>query len=140
MIGSAVRHAINVAILVCALGLAAPAGAQVSDRPRAVSAYALTPKRIAASTAVLVGLISAVFGGVALARSGGRIGAGNARGAPGVALTMGSIAVIIGGAIVSTADGGLGTGNGVAGGIVAMVVGSLGSTFGWLARSRRAAR
>ena len=131
-----------VAVLVSVLGAAAPAVAQVSDRPPSVSAYTLTRERLTASSAALVGLSSAVIGGVALARTGGRRGAGNGRGAPMLALTLGTIALIAGGVIVTTADGGVGTGNGFAGGIAAIVVGSVGSAFGWLvlARSRRTTR
>ena len=132
---SSVAHLVTGAVLVCVFGLAVPAAAQASAQPPAVSPYTLTPERIAASTAALVGLISAVIGGVALARSAGRVGAGNGRRAAMAALAMGPIALIIGGLVVATADGGLGTGNGLAGGIVAMVVGLLGSALGWRARA-----
>jgi hypothetical protein len=120
-------------------GLAAPVAAQVSDPPSAVSAYTLTPERTAASMAVVVGLIGAVIGGLALARSAGRIGTGNGRRGAIVALVMGPIGVVIGGLVVATADGGLGTGSGLGGGIVAMVVGLIGIGLGGLAlaRSRR---
>lgn len=122
-------------------GLAASAAAQVSDPPPAVSAYTLAPERIAASGAAVVGLIGAVIGGLALARSAGRIGAGNGRRGAIVALVMGPIGLVIGGLVVATADGGLGTGNGLGGGIVAMVVGLIGMALGGLAlaRSRRIA-
>jgi hypothetical protein len=53
-----------------AFGLAAPAAAQVSVQPAAAPVYTLTPERIVSSTAALVGLIGAVIGGLALARSG----------------------------------------------------------------------
>ena len=123
------------------VGLAASAAAQVSDQPPAVSPYTLTPERIAASVAAVVGLIGAVIGGLALARSAGRIGAGNGRRGAIVALVMGPIGLVIGGLVVATADGGLGTGNGLGGGIVAMVVGLIGMALGGLAlaRSRRIA-
>ena len=51
------------AALVEGFGLAAPAAAQVSDQPPAVSIYTLTPERIAATVAAVVGLIGAVIGG-----------------------------------------------------------------------------
>jgi malonyl CoA-acyl carrier protein transacylase len=66
---SRVTNLLAVAALVGAVGLAAPAAAQVSDQPPAVSVYTLTPERIAATVAAVVGLIGAVIGGLALARS-----------------------------------------------------------------------
>ena len=124
------------AALIGGFGLAAPAAAQVLDQPPAVSAYTLTPERIAASVAAVVGLIGAVIGGLALARSAGGIGAGNRRRGAIVALVMGPIGLVIGGLVVATADGGLGTGNGLGGGIVAMVVGLIGMALGGLALAR----
>jgi hypothetical protein len=127
------------AALVGAFGIAAPATAQVPDQPPAVRAYTLTPERIAASVAALVGLFGAVTGGLALARSAGRIGSGNGRRGAIMALVTGPIGLVIGALVVATADGGLGTGNGLGGGVVAMVVGLIGITLGGLAltRSRR---
>ena len=129
------------AALIAGFGLAAPAAALVSDQPPAVSVTAVTPERIAASVAAVVGLIGAVIGGLALARSAGRIGTGNGRRGAKVALVMGPIGLVIGGLVVATADGGIGTGNGVAGGIVAMMVGLIDMALGGLAlaRSRRTA-
>ncbi len=129
------------AALIGGFGLVAPVGAQVSGRSPGVSAYTLTPERIAASVAGAVALIGAVIGGLALARSAGRIGAGNGRRGAIVALVMGPIGLVIGGLVVATADGGLGTGNGLGGGIVAMLVGLIGMALGGLAlaRSRRSA-
>ena len=99
----------------------------------AVSVYTMSPGRIGAAVAAVVGLIGAVIGGLALARAG-------RRGAF-VALVLGPIALVIGGLVVATADGGIGTGNGLGGGIVAMIVGLIDMTLGWLAltRSRRTA-
>jgi Family of unknown function (DUF6223) len=57
------------AALIVVSGLAAAASAQVPDPAPAVSPYTLTPERIAASAAALVGLIGAVVGWLALARS-----------------------------------------------------------------------
>jgi len=120
-------------------GLAAPAAAHASAQPAAATVYTVTPERIAASTAALVGLIGAVIGGLAVARSARRIGNGGRRGAI-VALVLGPIGLVIGGLVVATADGGVGTGNGLAGGVVAMMVGLIGMALGGLAlaRSRRA--
>jgi Family of unknown function (DUF6223) len=123
------------------IGLAAPAAATASVQPSAVRVSTLTPERIAASSAAVVGLIAAVIGGLALARSAGRIGAGDGRRGAIVALVLGPIGLIIGGLVVATADGGLGTGNGLGGGVVAVAVGLIGIALGGLAlaRSRRTA-
>jgi hypothetical protein len=129
------------AVEIGAVGLAAPAAAQVSDQPPAVSAYTVTPARLAASTAAVVGLTAVFFGGLALGRSTGRIGAGGRRRGAIAALVLGPVGLIVGGLVVATADGGLGTGNGLGGGVVAMTVGLIGMSLGGLAlaRSRRAA-
>ena len=63
------RKAILAAALIVGFSLAALSAAQVSDQPPAVSVYTITPERIAASAAAVVGLIGAVIGGLALARS-----------------------------------------------------------------------
>lgn len=98
-----------------------------------------TPERIAASTAALLALISAIIGGLAVTRSARRIGNNRRRGAV-VSLVPGPIGLVVGGLVVATADGGLGTGHGLAGGVVVMTVGLIGMTPGGvaLARSRRA--
>ena len=66
---SRVTALLAAAALVGGFGLAAPAAAHVSVQPPAVSVYTLTPERIAASAAAVVGLIGAVIGGLALTRS-----------------------------------------------------------------------
>jgi hypothetical protein len=134
-------HLLAAAALVGGVGLAAPVAAEVSVQPAAASVNTVTSERIAATVAGVVGLIGAVIGGLALARSAGRIGTGNGRRGAIVALVMGPIGLVIGGLVVATADGGVGTGNGVAGGIVAMMVGLIGMALGGLAlaRSRRTA-
>jgi hypothetical protein len=60
---SRVTHVLAATALVGAFGLAAPAAAQVSDQPPAVSVYTLTPERLAATVAAVVGLIGAVIVG-----------------------------------------------------------------------------
>jgi hypothetical protein len=129
------------AALAVAFVLATTVAAYGSGQPATVPNYAVTPKRIVASAAAVVGLIGAVIGGLALARSAGRLGAGNGRRGAIVALAMGPIGLVSGGLVVATADGGLGTGNGLAGGVVAMIVGLIGIALGGLAlaRSRRTA-
>jgi hypothetical protein len=136
---SPVTHLLAVAARVGGFGLAAPAAAHQSVQPAAVSVYTMSPGRIGAIVAAVVGLIGAVIGGRALARSAGRIGTSNDRRGAVVALVMGPIGLVIGGLVVATADGGLGTGNGLGGGIVAMGVGLIGMALGGLAlaRSRR---
>jgi len=138
---SRVTNLLAAAALVGGLGLAAPAAAHVSVQPAAASVYTMSPGRIGASVAAVVGLIGAVIGGLALARSVGRIGTGNGRRGAIVALVLGPIGLVTGGLVVATADGGLGTGNGLGGGIVAMMVGLIGMALGGLAlaRSRRTA-
>ena len=137
-------HRFVIALLAAAVvegfGLAASAAAQVSDQP-AATVSGLTPKRAVAVAAVVVGLTGAVIGGLALARSAGRIGTGTGRRGAVMALVLGPIGLAIGGLVVVTADGGLGTGNGIAGGFVAMIVGLIGMALGALAlaRSRRTA-
>jgi hypothetical protein len=117
-----------------AFGLAAPAAAQVSGQP-AATIYTMTPERIAASTAAVVGLIAAVVGGLALVRAVRGIGNRGRRGAI-VALVLGLTGLVIGALVVATADGGVGTGNGVAGGVVAMMLGLIGTALGGLALAR----
>ena len=142
MIKWVLRRTIDLAVTAVVGGfwLAAPAAAQLSVQPAAGPVYTMTPGRLAASTAALVGLVSAVIGGLALFRAARRIGNHGRRGAV-VALVLGPIGLVIGGLVVATADGGLGTGNGIAGGIVAMIVGLIGIALGGLtlARSRRTA-
>ncbi len=101
-----------------------------------VDAYTLTAGRLWATSAALLGLVGAVVGGLALARSRRRTGTGAS-----VALGSGLIAVVGGGLNLAVADGGPGTGNGVVGGALALMLGLLAMIFGGLAlaRSRRGA-
>ena len=143
MIRWVLRRAITdllAAALVGVFGIAAPAAAYASVQPDAVTVYTMSAGRIGAIAAGVVGLIGAIIGGRALARSG-RIDAGTARRGAIIALVLGPIGLVIGGLVVATADGGVGTGNGLGGGVVAMMVGLIGMTLGGLAlaRSRRTA-
>jgi len=139
MIRWALRRSID--IVIGAIALAAQAAGQVPVQPDVVSVYTLSPGRIGAIVAGVVGLTGVVIGGLALGRSVGRTGSGSGRRGAFVALVLGPIGLIIGGLVVATADGGIGTGNGLAGGVVAMIVGLIGVALGGLAlaRSRRPA-
>ena len=123
------------AALVAGFGLAVPAAAQVSAQPAAAGVYTMSPGRVEAILAAVVGLLGTVIGGLALARSVRRIGNGGRRGAL-AALVLGPIGLVIGGLVVATADGGVGTGNGLAGGVVAMMLGLSGTALGGLALAR----
>ena len=115
--------------------------AHVSE-PAATTVYGLTPRRLWATTIAVLALAGVVIGGLALVRSGGRIGAGNGRKGATVALVAGLIAMVNGGLNLAIATGGPGTGNGVVGGAVALVLGLIAMAFGGLAlaRSRRSPR
>jgi len=133
-------HVLSAAALVAVFGLATPTAGQVSDQSPTVTVTTLTPERIVASAAAVVGLIGAIIGGLALLRSVRRIGNSGRRGAI-VALILGPISLVTGGLIVATADGGLGTGNGIAGGFVAIALSLIGMALSGLAlvRSHRTA-
>lgn len=117
-------------------GLVTPAAAHVLAQPAATTVYGWTPDRVWASAAVLLALVGVVIGGLALARSAGRIGNGTGGAGAIVALVAGLIAVVNGGLVVVTADGGPGTGNGIVGGYLALVLGLAGVVLGGLARAR----
>lgn len=116
--------------------LAAPEAAHVSV---AASGYVVGVGRTVPTVAAVVGLISVIIGGLALARSARRIGAGNGRAGTIAAMVLGLISVIVGGLHGANAAGGLGTGNGLAGAVVAVVLGLIGMVLAGLAmaRSRR---
>ena len=76
--------------------------------------YALSPGRLGAIVAVLVGVAGVVMGGLAMARSGSRSGRNERRSAL-VALMTGLLGAAIGGLIVATSGSGIGTGKGWAG-------------------------
>src|SRR5262245_12077373 len=85
--------------------------AHVSE-PAANTVYGLTPRRLWATTAVVLGLVGVVIGGLALARPAGRFGAASGRLGAMVALVAGLMAVVNGGLNLAIANGGPGTGNG----------------------------
>jgi|SRR5215213_301393 len=107
-----------------------------------IAGYAQSPQmgittgRAQALVGVLVGLISLVIGGLALARSAGRIGSGNGRAGATVALVLGLIGMVLSVTHLSRSTGGFGTGGGRAGAIVALVLGLIGMNLGGLALAR----
>src|SRR5215510_3659447 len=110
------------------------------SEPAATTVYGLTPRRLWATTVVVLALVGAVLGGLALARPASRFGTASGRLGAIVALVAGLIAAVNGGLNLAVANGGPGTGNGVVGGAVALVLGLIGMVLGGLAltRSRRA--
>ena len=130
--------AVAAAALFAGLVHAVLVAAHVSE-PAATTVYGLTPRRLWATTAALLSLIGVVIGGLALARTAGRIGSGNARIGAIVALVAGLIAMVNGGLNLAIAKGGPGTGNGVVGAAAAVVLGLIAMALGVLAlaRSRR---
>ncbi|MDM7486754.1 DUF6223 family protein [Rhodococcus sp. CSLK01-03] len=113
--------------------LAAPAMTPV---PVLAAGYEVGVGRTVPTAAAVLGLISAVAGGLALARYR-RPGTGRTRAI--VAVVLGPLSVIAGGVHGVNSAGGLGTGNGVAGAVVAVALGLIGTILGGLAlaRSRR---
>ena len=98
------------------------------------------PGRVGAVVAAAVGLVSVVVGGLALARSSGRIGTGSGRAGALVAIATGLTADVLAVVHLAGSSGGFGTGNGRAGAIVALVIGLVGVNLGGVvvARARRA--
>ncbi len=132
-----VHHLLTDAVtaLLGGAGSATPEAAHAWVQAADVGAYTLTAARFWATAAALLGLVGAISGGLAMARSARRIGRKGAI----VALVLGLIAVVGGALNLAVADGGPGTGNGVVGGAMALVLGLIAVVLGWLvvARSRR---
>jgi hypothetical protein len=114
--------------------------AHVSE-PAATTVYGLTPRRLWATTVVVLALAGVVIGGLALARPDSRFGTASGPLGAIVALGVGLIAAVNGGLNLAMANGGPGTGNGVVGGAAAVVLGLVAVAIGGLAltRSRRTA-
>ena len=134
------------ALILAALAAAAVFGALVHavlviarvSEPSATTVYGLTPRRLWATIAAALGLLSVVIGGLALRGSPRQIG--NGKGIIGmVALVAGLIAAVNGALNLALATGGPGSGNGVIGGAAALVLGLIAMALGGLAlaRSRR---
>jgi hypothetical protein len=128
---------VALAILWTILLVPSLASAQATDGNVGIG---LTPGRLGAIMAGAVSLVSVVIGGVSLARSAGRFGAGDGRRGAAVAAVIGLIGIVLAGLHVANSTGGFGTGSGRAGAIVAIVVGLIGISLAGLtlARSRRA--
>jgi uncharacterized protein DUF6223 len=94
-----------------------------------------TTRRLWATTASVLALISVVIGGLAMVRSTKGFGTAARLGVI-LALAAGLFAVINGALVLTVANGGLGSGNGVVGGAVALVLGLIGVIIGGLALSR----
>lgn len=131
--------AVAAAALIGGVVLAEPAAAHASVQPAAAGVYTMSAGRLGAIVAALTALTGVCVGGLALARSTGRIGTGPGRRGAVVALAAGLIGMALGGLVAATASGGVGTGNGLGGAIVALMVGLTGAALGGLAlvRSRR---
>ncbi len=108
------------------------------SEPAATTVHGLTTRRLWAATALVLGLVGVVIGGLATARPARRFGTARRVGAV-VALVAGPIAGVNGGLVLAIANGGPGTGNGVVGGAAALVLGLIALALGGLAlaRSRR---
>ncbi|WP_163858631.1 DUF6223 family protein [Paenibacillus elgii] len=124
-------------VILCAILLVPTiASAEVTNG----TVYGLTTGRLWATMDAVVGLISAVIGGLSLARSTGRFGTGSGRRGAIVAGVMALIVIVYAGLHLANFTGGFGTGSGRAGAIVAIVMGLIGMVLAGLtlARSRRA--
>jgi len=98
------------------------------SEPAATTVYGLTPRRLWATTVVLLALAGLVIGGLALIRPGGRFAI--------VAVAVGLVAAVNGALNLALANGGPGTGNGVVGGAAAFVLGLIAAAIGALALAR----
>ncbi|SDM61810.1 DUF6223 family protein [Allokutzneria albata] len=93
-----------------------------------LSAAGFGTGRLLPTTAAVLGLISVIIGGLALAR-GGRV-------LVRTALVTGLVSSVVGGLHIANSAGGLGTGNGLAGAIVAVALGLIGVVVCGLALRR----
>jgi hypothetical protein len=104
----------------------------------AVDVYTLSPGRLGAMTAALMGLVGIIIGGMALRRQTRGIGTGR-RGAV-IALAAGLLGLGLGLFVEATSSGGVGTGNGRGGAYIAVLLGTIALALAGraLSRSRRA--
>ena len=110
--------AVAAGALFAALVYAVLAAAHVSE-PAATTVYGMTPRRLWATTVVMLTLAGVGIGGLALARPGSRLGTASGPLGAILALVAGVIGAINGGLNLAIASGGPGTGNGVVGGAAA---------------------
>ncbi|MED1859847.1 DUF6223 family protein [Brevibacillus reuszeri] len=98
-----------------------------------------TPGRLWATIDAVVGLISAIFAGMSLARSTGRFGTGSGRRGASVAAVTGLIVIAYAMLHLTRFTGDFGTGDGRAGAIIAIIMGLISMVLSGLtlARSRR---
>jgi len=129
---------VAVAAVVAFAGLvhAVLVAAHVSE-PAATTVYGLTPRRLWATTAVVLALVGLVIGALAVTRPVSRFGTASGPLGAIVALAAGLVAAVNGGLNLAVANGGPGTGNGVVGGAAAFVLGLLAAAFGGIAVARR---
>ncbi len=127
--------AVAAAALFAGLVHAVLVAAHVAE-PATTTVYGLTPRRIWATTAVVLALAGVVIGALALARPASRFGTASGRLGAIVALVAGLIAAVNGGLNLAVANGGPGTGNGVVGGAAAFVLGLIALAVGRLALAR----
>jgi hypothetical protein len=107
--------------------------------PSATTIYGVTPRRLWATSVVVLALAGVVIGGLALARPASAFGTSS--GPLGVVATFVTalVGLINGVLVLAVANGGPGSGNGVVGGAAALVLGLIGIVLGAVAlvRSRR---
>jgi hypothetical protein len=103
--------------------------------PAATTVHGLTLRRAWATASAGVALVSAISGGLALARPGAWL-RGHRRQRGFVALGGGCLAAMSGALNVAMSRGGPGTGNGVVGGAAALILGLLAVTLGVRALTR----
>jgi hypothetical protein len=106
------------------------------SEPAATTVYGMTPRRLWATTAVVLALVGVVIGALAMARPDSRFGTASGRLGAIVAVIAGLIALVNGGLNLAVANGGPGTGNGVVGGAAAFVLGLVALSLGGLALAR----
>ena len=112
-----------------------------TGQPVDPSSYGMTPGRLGANVAALLGLVGVVIGVLALVRPAGRFGTATGRLGATISLSTGLIGIIIAGLVAAISGGRVGTGGGLLGAIVALVLGLIATALGGFAfaRSRRAA-
>lgn len=127
--------AISIFAILSPIGISGQTG-----QPADPSSYGVTPGRLGANVAALLGLIGVVIGILALVRpSSRRLGTASGRLGAIISLAAGLIGITLGGLVAVISGGRIGTGGGFAGAIVALVLGLIATALGGvaLARSRR---